>query len=58
MGPISVFMNVQANMATMGPPNKPGHFTNRKLPSIHSDSVQRSRSNASIYSYVPSPTKN
>ena len=49
----SVFINVQTNMAAGARLINMGiFFTNRKLPSIHSESVPRSRSKASTYSYA------
>ena len=49
----SFFINGQTNMAA-GPRriNMDIHFTNRKLPSFHSELVPRSRSKASTYSYA------
>ena len=49
----SVFINVKANMTAQARRIKMGIlFTNRKLPSIHSESVPRNRSKASKYSYA------
>ena len=49
----SVFINVQANMAAGARLiNTDILFTNRKLPTIHSESVSISRSKASTYNYA------
>ena len=49
----SVFINVQANMAAGASRiNMDMLFTNRKLPSIHSESVATSRSKARAFSFA------
>ena len=48
----SVFINVQTNMAAGACQINMGmYFTNHKLPSLHSESVPRSRLKASTYSH-------
>ena len=49
----SVFINVHANKAALAHKiNTCILFTNRKLPSIHSESVPQSSSKASTYSHA------